>query len=184
MPREDTEAITYLLSHLQPKTIFEFGTNWGFSTAMFVLNSPPAGKIWTLDICQELFPPEEISKDPELGMVLSRSQVGWAYKELPSSDGKVTQVFQDSLKLEWDDEIFPKEFDLILVDACHKFEFVKSDTEKAVARLASEGILLWHDYYTDVGAWTDVFEYVNQFARSHPGVCHLKGTHVAAWVKR
>lgn len=184
MPPEDVEALARIAIELQPKRIFEFGTNWGYSTATFLLNTPPQTRIWTLDICQEIRTPEEIERDPELqAMLLKRVEVGAVYKSLPNATDRVTQIFHDSLTLDWNAGIFPEAFDLVLVDACHQYAFVKSDTIKAVERLASNGLIVWHDYYPDVSAWSDVFRFVNEFAKTHKDMFHLKGTHIAVWRK-
>jgi predicted O-methyltransferase YrrM len=182
MPAEDVEAIARIAIQLQPKRIFEFGTNWGYSTATFLLNTSPQTKIWTLDICQELLTEAEVERDPELqAMLLKRDDVGSVYKMLPESNQRATQIFQDSLKLDWHKGDFPNGFDLVLVDACHQYKFVKSDTAKALDRLAPSGLIIWHDYYPDVSAWPDVFRVVNEFAKVHEGVIHLRDTHIALW---
>ena len=176
--------MTEIVVRFNPKRIFEFGTNWGFSTAMFLINTPAETRVWTLDICREIYNLDEISSDRELSeMVLGRDQVGSAYKEMPDWQTRVTQIFQDSLTLDWNRGPFPEAFDLILVDACHKYEFVKSDTLNAVQRLAPGGLLVWHDYYPDVSAWSDVFKVVNEFSKSHDNVTYLKNTHIAVWQK-
>lgn len=183
MPTEDQRAMEKILSYLDPESIFEFGTNWGFTTAIFVQNTSAKCKIYTLDVCREMFNEDALRKDRELDMVLSKEHTGWVYKQLPNASEKVIQIFQDSLKLKWKEIDYPEYFDLILVDACHKYDYVKSDTENALKKMKSGSILLWHDYYSDVSAWTDVFRYVNDFAKKNQPVFNLKGTHIAAWIK-
>lgn len=178
MPQCDQAALIDLLTRLNPETIFEFGTNWGVTTSYFVENTN--AKIWTLDICREMFTHDLTG---ELTMVLSNKDTGFAYRRLKASEGRVTQVFQDSLKLDWTETDYPATFDLILVDACHAYDFVKSDTEKALQKLRPGGLLLWHDFYPDVFLWPDVFTYVSEFAKEHPGVVNVKGTSLAAWIK-
>ncbi len=182
MPFEDQQAMLKILSFLDPNYVFEFGTNWGVTTAIFAQNTSPSCKIYTLDICREMFDEETIKKDRELNMVLSKENVGWAYKQLQEAS-KVKQIFQDSLKLNWKEADYPDFFDIIFVDACHKYNYVKSDTENSIKKLKTGGILLWHDYYPDVSAWTDVFRYINDFAKTYQPVFHLKRTHIAAWIK-
>lgn len=183
MPFEDQQAMIKILSFLDPSSIFEFGTNWGFTTAIFVQNTSSKCKIYTLDVCREMFNKDSLANDKELDMILSKQQTGMAYKQLPESANKVIQIFQDSLKLNWMETDYPDFFDIILVDACHKYNYVKSDTENSIKKLKTGGILLWHDYYPDVSAWTDVFRYINDFAKTYQPVFHLKGTHIAAWIK-
>ncbi|PAW77229.1 MAG: hypothetical protein B9S32_12050 [Verrucomicrobia bacterium Tous-C9LFEB] len=178
MPQRDQDMLIDLLTRLNPETIFEFGTNWGVTTSYFVENTN--AKIWTLDICREMFGHDLTG---ELTMVLSNKETGLAYRQLKASEGRVTQVFRDSLKLDWTETEYPATFDLILVDACHAYDFVKSDTEKALSKLRPGGLLLWHDFYPTVDMWPDVFTYVSEFAKTHSGVLNIKGTALAAWVK-
>lgn len=183
MPQYDQDALLDLLTRLDPKTIFEFGTNWGITTSYFVENTN--AKIWTLDIHRELLRQITSGCIPEgdLAMVLTKEESGSAYRQLPESVGRVTPVFQDSLKLDWTESDFPDAFDLILVDACHEYPFVKSDTEKAFRKLRPGGLLLWHDFYSNFVVWPGVFMAISEFAKEHPGVVNIKGTSLAAWVK-
>jgi predicted O-methyltransferase YrrM len=183
MPEEDMLAMTKLFSYIDPKTCFEFGTNWGYTTAIFVLNTASDAKIWTLDICREMFSEAQLKSDSELDeMVMNKTQTGTVYKQLEESKQKVVQIYEDSMKFEWSNAQ-PETYDFMFVDACHAYDFVKNDTEKSLRRLKKGGLLLWHDYYPDVSAWTDVFTYVNEFAKQYPGVMHIKGTHIAVYIK-
>lgn len=178
MPAEDAVFFSRLVAALAPRRVFEFGTNWGVSTANIALNTPPEARISTLDVCREMFTAEHLAADLELQMVLSREHTGWHYRKVPELNAKVSQVFADSLTY----EAAPGPVhDLILVDACHAYDFVKKDTLNALKTLVPGGCLLWHDFYPDVSSWADVYRWVSEFARTHEGVVHVEGTHFALW---
>ena len=182
MPSEDAEFFAHFIAALAPTCIFEFGTNWGVSTAMIALNTPPTARIQTLDVCREMFSDAHLKSDPELQMILLREHTGWHYRQQPELRQKVVQIYADSMSFEMNDQIHGGEgHDFILVDACHAYDFVKRDTENALKSLRPGGCILWHDFYPDVGSWADVFRYVSRFAKDHAGVFHVRGTHFAFW---
>ncbi len=183
MPAEDAALMEHLLTRLDACSVLEIGTNWGFTTAAFLLNTRDDARIWTVDICREMMDPALLAATQELEMCLPRDRTGWIYRQMPEAV-RVTQVFQDSLKLDWTEvPDYPEAFDLILVDACHEYDYVKSDTLRVLPRLRPGGILLWHDFYPDVSSWPGVYRFVSEFCHSHRGVVHCAGTHLAAWVK-
>ncbi len=182
MPPEDADFFARFVSAFSPRSAFEFGTNWGVSTAVLALNTAPNARIWTLDVCREMFSDEHLRADPELQMILRREHTGWFCTRQPSLTSKVTQIFADSLTFDLaSHEAGQRSYDLILVDACHKYEFVKRDTENALKRLAQGGCIVWHDFYPDVSSWAEVFRYVSEFALAHGEVHHVMGTHIAIW---
>lgn len=57
----------------------------------------------------------------------------------------ITHLYGDSLN--YDFESLEKKFDLIFIDGCHKYSFVKNDTEKIFKHLVhKDTIVVWHDY--------------------------------------
>ncbi len=178
MPPEDAAFLARLIAALAPASLFEFGTNWGVSTGLMAANTPPHACLRTLDVCRDMFSAEQLAADPELAMILPREHTGWHYRQHPLLRSKVEQIFADSLAYEMPAE--PKH-DFILVDACHQLEYVRKDTQNALRGLAPGGVLMWHDFYPDVSSWTDVFRFVSGFAKTHPRVIHITGTHIALW---
>ena len=184
MPPEDADFLARFVAAYQPKRAFEFGTNWGVSTAVLAANSPADSKIWTLDVHRHMFDEAALKADPELQMILLEEHTGWHYKTVPQLAAKVTQIFADSMKFDMASAFTEiMDFDLVLVDACHKYDFIQRDTENALKRLAPGACVLWHDYYPQVNSWTDVFCYLNDLARTLPGIVHVEGTQLALWKK-
>ncbi len=178
MPQKDAEFFARFMAALAPKQVFEFGTNWGVSTAIIAANTPPSTRLRTLDVCQEMFSAEHLNSDHELQMILSNQHTGWQWQQDETLRPKIEQVFADSMTFEMPTT---PQCDFILVDACHQYEFVRKDTENALRCLAPGGCLLWHDFYPTVSSWRDVFLYVTEFAKSHGQVMHIAGTHFSFW---
>ena len=182
MPPEDAEFFVRFVAALSPKSVFEFGTNWGISTACIALNTPPSSRIQTLDVCREMFSDAHLQSDPELQMILLREHTGWQYRKQPELMSKIEQIFADSMTFDMAKQAPGGEtHDLIFIDACHAYEFVKKDTENALKSVKRGGCIIWHDFYPDVSRWTGVFRAVSEFAVNHPGVVHVRGTHFALW---
>ncbi len=177
-PSENAAFLARLTAALAPERVFEFGTNWGVSTALIAANTPAHAQLRTLDVCREMFDAERLAADPELAMILPREHTGWHYRQQPQLAAKVEQVFADSLTFEMPAE---SKHDFILVDACHQFNFVQKDTENALRGIAPGGVIVWHDFYPDVSCWPDVFRSVSAFAKTHPRVMHIAGTNIALW---
>ena len=59
---------------------------------------------------------------------------------------------------------------LVFIDAGHRYDNVRNDTEKSLAILEDGGVLLWHDYaYNCAG----VFNYLNEINGRLP-LYHLR----------
>ena len=72
---------------------------------------------------------------------------------------------------------------LVLVDANHTYEFVKTDTETAFRLLSPGGVIVWDDY-----RWLDIHSEcigvtrcLNELQQSRP-VFHIAGTRFAVYV--
>jgi predicted O-methyltransferase YrrM len=57
-------------------------------------------------------------------------------------------------------------FDVIFIDADHRYESVCNDTMLALPRLAPRGWIVWHDYYDSgwLAGWNRVPEFLNELA--------------------
>lgn len=98
------------------------------------------------------------------------------YSDTPE-ESKVEQFLMDSLK--FDESQFEKQFDIVFVDASHYYQFVKSDSEKALHMVKPGGLVLWHDYR---GPWGEkgVFKYLNEL-NTQLELMHIKNTSLVAY---
>ena len=85
---------------------------------------------------------------------------------------RVTQIYCDSR--EWDaSAVLPGFFETALVDGGHTEDVVLSDTEKALAVVRPNGIILWHDFCPDpsvFGPMSSVVGVVAALTRAWPDV--------------
>jgi len=168
-------ALSCIVKHVGARNILEIGTSDGNTTLNLAANSPANACITTIDL-----PPDW---NGELGLgvphlmvnATARNKIGSQYK---SSDctKKITQVFCDSATIDWDK--MPVPFDMIVIDGCHYYEYVRKDTENAMKYLRSGGILVWHDY----GMIEDVSKVVDDTAERLK-VTAIRGSTLAVGIK-
>ena len=154
-------AITRMLG---ARRILEIGTYDGNTTLNLALNSPPDAMITTLDLPQNWDGTLALDIPDSAVNVLDgngeRVEIGRQYKSHPEVLSKIVQVFCDSATIDW--EQFDGPFDLIFIDGCHDYTYVKADTKNAVANLRPGGVVVWHDY----AAMQDVSRLVDEISAS------------------
>lgn len=155
----------------EAKTILEIGTYEGNTALNLAVNSPPDAVITTVDL-----PPDWDGKlglkVPEIKVnVGDRAKIGSQFKGTPYAE-KINSVFGDSATLDWSQLSGP--FDIVFIDGCHDYAYVKSDTQNALQNLKPKGLLIWHDY----GMYKDVSRVVDEVAKEMR-VKAVKGTRLA-----
>lgn len=131
-------VLSLITAWLKPQRIFEIGTASGQGTLLMARQAPDA-RIDTLDLGNER---------PSLGT--QRGQPPWqdletigrAYKESPHVD-RVRQHFGDSATFDFSP--FRGEIDLVFVDGGHTYEYVASDSKRALELIRSDGVVVWDD---------------------------------------
>jgi hypothetical protein len=173
MPPQDLYALLRVVRWLQPERIFEIGTFQGVTTAHMALNSD--AEIFTLDLPRDLATQTNGYSAADLALLQSREEIGKRYRAL-NSDGRVQQLFGDSRTFDYGP--YQRSADLVLVDACHLFDYVMSDSENAFKLLGETGAILWHDF----GSSIDVNRACKVLAQQHK-IYHLEGTCLALYVR-
>jgi predicted O-methyltransferase YrrM len=168
-------ALSCIVKHIGPRNILEIGTSDGNTTANLAANSPANAHITTIDLPPEWNGEMELVVPRLMVNVTARNKVGVQYMRSDHST-KITQVFCDSVKLDWGK--MPLPFDMVVIDGCHYYEYVRKDTENAINHLRSGGILVWHDY----GMIEDVSKVVDSVAESLK-VIAIRGTTLAVGIK-
>lgn len=153
------------------KRIFEIGTFDG-ATTYLLAKSCPESKVFTIDLA-----PESISniagslvKD-EISNV-EQSGVGSRFIGTPQQK-QIVQIYGDSTRYDYR-ELYST-MDLVFVDACHEYEFVRSDSQTALNLVKPDGVIIWHDY--EVG-WPGVVKAVNELTASK-SIKHIDKTAIA-----
>lgn len=170
----DTQEILILsatVKFLKAKNIFEIGTYNGNTTLNLAANSPADALITTVDLPPDWNGKLEL-KVPELSInVEERASIGSQFKNSNYSK-KIRQIFSDSAKIDWSELSTP--FDMVFIDGCHHYEYVKMDTQNSLRYLKANGILIWHDY----GMYKDVSKVVDETAKKMK-VKAIRGTRLA-----
>lgn len=143
------QEISYLIlisKSFDVKHVLEIGSFRGRTSLNLVRNKQNL-KLYTLDL------PEGISDDKDLQFRLKNTDKVQAFddnknyylnKYKDSIEGQSYAFHGDSAIFDFD--IFKVKFDMIIIDASHKYENVLIDSENAIKYLNKNGIIIWHDY--------------------------------------
>jgi hypothetical protein len=172
-PPQDLYALLRIVRWLQPKKIFEIGTSQGITTAHMALNSE--AEIYTLDLPRELAGDLRGYSAGDLQLLQPCAEIGKGYRPF-HANRHILQLFGDSRTFDY--QPFRGTMDLVLVDGCHVYEGVISDSEKALHLLGESGAILWHDFAN----LRDVTRAVKTIAKEHR-IFHLEGTWLALYVR-
>lgn len=130
-----------LLKLARARRAFEFGTYRGFSTTQIVLNMPPDGHVFTLDLpVTNLTTKFELDTPGEFDVVQDTRKGELIPNELRE---RITFLSQDSAI--FDPGPYENSMDLVFVDGAHTAEYVKNDSEKGWKMLRPGGVICWHD---------------------------------------
>jgi predicted O-methyltransferase YrrM len=161
-PLVDVVYLMKLVTLLEPRRILEIGSYRGW-TARSIAEHVPDATLVTVDI------------DPSHGEAYRDSEIAHRIER------RVGAV-DPSLFTDHDQA----SYDLIFVDADHKYSSVKHDTEVVLPLVRPTGVVVWHDY-ANWGVFSKlngVPEYLAELAERLP-VAHLAGTnmcvHSPAW---
>jgi predicted O-methyltransferase YrrM len=126
------------------KRVLEIGTFNGNTTLNIANNLPEDGRVVTIDLPVEGDTSYALKIDGEaMRNMTDRRVVGEQFKG-HALEGKITQVFGDSAKLDF--TALGGKFDFAFIDGCHDYAYVKSDTDNVLKVMRPGGIIMWHDY--------------------------------------
>jgi predicted O-methyltransferase YrrM len=177
MPLAELATLAAICARARPRRIFEIGTYTGLSTLVMAMNAPADAEIHTLDLA----PAARQDYARRLGLGdFPEYPVGAHFAAHPAGR-RIHQLFGDAREL--DPAPFRAGLDLVLIDANHTYDFVRVDSEHALAMLRPGGLIVWDDY-----VWTErapecagVTRYVNELAVTRP-VRRIAGTRLALLV--
>jgi hypothetical protein len=167
----DLQELIHILSVAKctnAKRILEIGTFDGFTALNLAANLGDGGEVCTLDLPQDgQVGSEAISNACDSKIVGSKFR---GEKEVK----QIRQLWADSTTADWKE--FGSPFDLILIDGCHDYPYVKSDSANAIKHVRPGGTIIWHDY----GQFVDVSRAVDEFAHDYQIVAII-GTRLACY---
>lgn len=158
-PPEDLMVICALARLNAPRQVFEFGTFTGNTTLNLAMNTPEVTKILTLDLSSE---ERAAMEGARWEKTFGADTVGVRFRNTKYA-GRVHQLLMDSRLLRT--EAYLGLMDFVFIDACHEYELVKNDSERALQMLAPGGIIVWHDYVRD---FPGVCRYLEQLGAERP----------------
>ncbi|MGQ0814204.1 MAG: class I SAM-dependent methyltransferase [Gemmatimonadota bacterium] len=129
----------------QPRVYFEIGTLNGFTVYHAALNSPGDARLYTLDL-----PPE-----PDGAVALTVTAMDRAHiqgmRNTPRllfegtpQEARITRLFGDSATFDYTP--YRGQVDVFFIDGAHSYEYVRSDTLKALECCHAGSVILWHDF--------------------------------------
>jgi predicted O-methyltransferase YrrM len=146
---------------LHPSRVFEIGTFHGRATSVFVMNSAPGARIYSLHLppvadlaasSRYLSTDIDLVKERRIGSFLHELQLANRYE----------QIFADSL--EFDPAPYCGAIELGFIDGAHALRYVKNDSEKMAEMMAERGLVFWHDY-GGKGSFGELTSYLDGLAR-------------------
>lgn len=171
--------IAALVAELGCQTFFEIGTSLG-RTTWTVAHHNPDLRVWTLDVP----PSEDVDQTAlELGAddrtyFRPADRCGEAFHATPESD-RITQLWGDSARFDYSP--YAGKMDFVYVDGAHSYDYVRSDSQRALQMLSPRGTIAWDDYVTGPG----VYEYLSELAPSLDApIYHLIDTRMAIYSRQ
>jgi predicted O-methyltransferase YrrM len=177
MPLGELATLGAVCARVQPRRIFEIGTYTGLSTLVMAMNVPTGAEIFTLD----LPPAARATHVHGRGIGGLRDFDVGAHVRGLAEGPSVRQLYGDSRT--FDPAPFRASVDLVLIDADHTYDFVRADTEHALAMVRRGGVIVWDDYVwtEDAPECAGVTRCVNELAQTRP-VRRIAGTRLAILV--
>ncbi|WP_428659598.1 class I SAM-dependent methyltransferase [Runella sp.] len=169
----ELKVICQIVQKYQPKHIFEIGTFEGRTTLNMALNAPDA-RILTLDLPAEELANTKMKIDKGEEAYVRKKQSGGRFLDHPAKKN-INQLYGDSATFDFSP--YYNFIDLMFVDGSHAYEYVLSDTDRALKLVKKGGIILWHDYTN----WTGVRDGLNEFYKNKPEfktIRHIGGTSI------
>ncbi len=164
-------CICSLAKLIQPQLIFEIGTYDG-ATSLQLARICPSSTIITLDLIPELTLELETVLVQSEAINVDQNGVGSRYIGTPQ-EKQIKQLWGDSTFFDFSP--YYGSIDLVFVDACHEYDYVRKDSETALNLIRPGGIILWHDY---VLGWPGVVKAVEEISMENH-ILHIDGTSLA-----
>ena len=156
------------------RTFFEIGTNRGRTAWTVAVNNPQL-EVFTLDVPGST-PAGELGSDDER-FLIPAAECGEAFRGTPEAE-RITQLLGDSATFDFSP--WTGAIDLVYVDGAHTYEYVRSDTEAALAMLSPAGTVVWDDYGSNPG----VYRWLNELAPTlDRPIFHVFGTRMAFYAR-
>ncbi len=169
-------AIAGVTKCVRPAAAFEIGTFNGRTTLNLAANAPEGSVTYTLDLPAAGLADASLPLEPRERKWVRKPVSG----ELIAAAGqglRIEQLYGDSATFDFTP--YRGAMDLVFVDGAHGYEYVLSDSARALEMLREPGgVILWHDY----AGFPGVTRALNELYRGGgvwSGLRHLRGTSLA-----
>lgn len=165
-------VLARLVRSRRPAAIFEIGTFDGRTTLNLAANAPDGATVYTLDL----------PADPAPALALDPTERAFVRDDLSGIRLRGSDVEHRVQRLRGDSATFdfsPYAAQLVFVDGSHAYEYVKSDSRRAMELLrGGSGVIVWHDYEE----WDDVTRALDELRATDAafaGLRWVRGTTLA-----
>ncbi len=172
---QDIVSLCLICQMLKPRRIFEIGTLWGYTSYHFALNTPDDTEVFTLDLPRDGTATVALPVSVVDGaLITERAPTDrYAFDGTPEAR-KITCLTGDSATFDFSP--YRGSIDFFFIDGAHSCEYVKSDTERALACCHAGSVIAWHDY--GKASLPGLSRYLDERAREWP-VYSIPGGSVA-----
>lgn len=171
----ELSVIIKIVKQYKPKRIFEIGTYDGRTTLNLACNSSEDAVVYTLDLPKKrsgLIPAAGFQGDESF---VDKAVTGSRFLQSMDCKEKIIQLFGDSATFDFSP--YENKIDLVFIDGAHTYNYILSDSEKALKMLRDgRGIILWHDYSW---VWPEIAKALNRLYKTgsrFKDIRHIKGT--------
>lgn len=172
---DDFNFLINLAKLVDPENVFEFGTAEGNTVANLCKNTDAS--VVTVNA---LFGD---TSGTLRTMDLTKSAIGHVYRENGYAE-RVTQIFSDSLSLVVEKFTNKGQFDLVIIDACHDYEYVLNDFFIIEPLVSDKGYVLFHDCHPSaVGHLEGAWKACCHLYKAGYDIAHVRGTWWTIWNK-
>lgn len=185
----EATALLSIVKLIRPRTIFEFGTFLGYSTALLVENSGEDCAVYSLDLGDShvsekalaSYSDADLRRDGNINDAYLRDTQGASKPRYltglsDAEKSRLTLLQQDSHRFDPAAHGLVGAVDLVFVDGGHDIETVAIDTANARKMIGESGVIVWHDYNSAIHG--DVTTFVNELAKKEL-VLHVQHTMMA-----
>lgn len=152
------------------RTIFEIGTFDGRTALNLAANAAPGGVVYTLDLpAAEGDASLAVDTDDRKYMPVAARVAGVPDRAKRTSDAATIQrVYGDSASFDFSP--YRGRVDVCFVDGAHSYEYVMSDSQRALEMSHPCSVIFWHDY----GTWRGVTAALNELQRAGGAFARLR----------
>jgi hypothetical protein len=141
----DIVSLCMICRILQPARVFEIGTLKGYTALHFALNTPADSLIYTLDLPRDggARPALRTTLMDDLHVNASLAAERRCF-EGTAAESKIRPLYGDSASFDFSP--YRGGIDFFFIDGAHSYDYVRSDTERALACVRPGGVIAWHDF--------------------------------------